>query len=301
MLKTPLVSFIVTSYNYSKFIEKTLDSIKNQDYENFEIIVVDDFSEDNSVEIIERYIQFNQDIRITFIKHTSNLGQMASMMDGLKVANGVFISFVDSDDMLLPDYTKINIKTHLSSSVAFTSSKIVEIDENDEVHTLNSISSANNQDLKIKKLEDLLNVDTENIKFEYVKEKRFGSWYWSPNSSAMYRKSVLEIMLLYDGYDKWHVCPDKFIFNILHLIGGSIVIDANLTARRLHKNNAGQADYVIGDTKYNNNKTTLINIDNNIKIKPEALNFILKNKNKFVKKFGTRGFYRIVFKIILPF
>ena len=47
MLKLPLVSFIVTSYNYEKYILKTLESIKNQTYKNFEINVVDDCSSDN--------------------------------------------------------------------------------------------------------------------------------------------------------------------------------------------------------------------------------------------------------------
>ena len=89
MLKLPLVSFVVTSYNYARFIEQTLDSIKSQTYDNFEIIVVDDFSSDNSVEIIEKFIQYNQDLRITLIKHDDNQGQLASMLDGLKISNGV--------------------------------------------------------------------------------------------------------------------------------------------------------------------------------------------------------------------
>ena len=300
MLKLPLVSFIVTSYNYGHFIEKTLDSIKNQSYKNFEIIIVDDFSCDNSVEIIEKYIQCNQDIRITFIKHETNLGQMASMLDGLKIAQGVFISFIDSDDCLNPSYAEAHLKVHLASSVAFTTSQIVEIDENDEIHTVHSSAIPdNNISTEIKSLEDLLKIDTENIKFKSVKARRFGGWYWAPNSSAMYRKSALEIIQLYKNTCSWRTCPDKFIFNLMHLIGGSILIEAPLTARRLHKNNAGQNNYVTGDKKYNNNKTSINNIQNNLKIRPETIKFLIKNKTKLTDKLGSRGFAKILFKALI--
>ena len=72
MLKLPLVTFVVTSYNYEKYILRTLESIKAQTYKNFEIIVVDDCSNDKSREIVESFISDNQDLIITLIKHEKN-------------------------------------------------------------------------------------------------------------------------------------------------------------------------------------------------------------------------------------
>ena len=297
MLKNPLVSFIVTSYNYAKFIGKTLESIKAQSYTNFEIIIVDDCSEDNSVEIAENFISANQDLRVTLTTHKENLGQLASMIDGLKIAQGVFVSFVDSDDILLKDYAKIHTNIHLSTSVAFTSSQIIEIDENDEIHTAYSISSPHEKDKdSLMSLEEILNANIDNIKFKKVKNKRFGGWYWSPNSSAMYRKSALDIILNYKNPEKWKVCPDKFLFNLMHLIGGSINIEIPLIAYRRHKNNAGSTGYVYGDKKYPSDKTTLTNIKNNINIRPETVKFLLSAKKAVVKDFGTRGFIKMLLK-----
>ena len=68
MLKFPLVSFVVTSYNYEKYILETLESIKSQTYKNFEIIVVDDCSKDKSCDIVEDFISNNQNLKITLIK-----------------------------------------------------------------------------------------------------------------------------------------------------------------------------------------------------------------------------------------
>jgi glycosyltransferase involved in cell wall biosynthesis len=72
MLKLPMISFVVTSYNYEKYILKTLESIKAQTYRNFEIIIVDDCSNDNSCKIIEDFISENQDLKITLIKQSSS-------------------------------------------------------------------------------------------------------------------------------------------------------------------------------------------------------------------------------------
>ena len=131
MLKLPLVTFVVTSYNYEKYILKTIESIKAQTYKNTEIIVVDDYSTDNSYKLLEQV----SDIKL--IKNEQNLGQLASMLKGLELAQGQFISFIDSDDVLMPDYAQNHIRAHLQTSVAFTSCQIIEIGENDEIHTMN--------------------------------------------------------------------------------------------------------------------------------------------------------------------
>lgn len=90
-LNLPKVSFIVITHNFSKFVCDCLNSIKNQTYKNFEIIVVDDCSEDNTVKIIEEFISNNKSFEISFIKNEKNLGQFSSFIIGLKQANGQFI------------------------------------------------------------------------------------------------------------------------------------------------------------------------------------------------------------------
>ena len=272
MLKLPLVSFIVTSYNYEKFLYQTLESIKNQSYKNLEIIIVDDNSGDNSVKVAEDFIAQNQDLRVILLTNEQNLGQLGSMLHGLRYANGQFVSFIDSDDMLLEDYAKVHIQTHLQTSVAFTSCRIVEIGENDEVHTFNSISSP-----KCENLKDLF--ETENAEFKILKHKRFGGWYWSPNSSAMYRKAAIEELLEYKNADKWRICPDKFVMNYAHLIGGSAVIFTPLLGYRRHNGNAGNCSLVTGNKKLISDKTTAINIQNNLKIRPEVIKFLWQQRN----------------------
>lgn len=294
MLKMPLVTFVITSYNYGRFITKTLESIKSQTYKNFEIIVVDDKSSDDSCGIVEKFIEQNQDLRVTLIRHNENKGQLAAMITGLKEARGQFVSFVDSDDVLIKDYAESHLRVHMAVSVAFTSCRIVEIDEDDNIHTCNSVSSPQNGHCEAKKLEEILNIDVENLDYKVLKNIRFGGWHWSPNSSAMFRKSAIEVLTNYDNAEKWRICPDKFLFNFANLVGGSAIIYAPLAAYRRHKNNAGDGAMICGGKKLHSDKTTLNNIKNNLKIRPETIRFILRNK----KYFGIRNTIQFILSIV---
>lgn len=287
MLKLPLVTFIVTSYNYEKYILKTLESIKAQTYNNFEIFVVDDCSTDNSCEKIEQFIAENQNLKITLLKQEKNQGQLATMLRGLRAANGQFISFIDSDDILLPEYTANHIRVHLETSVAFSSCQIVEIGENDEIHTLSSNASPHCENL------DAL-FAREKTSYKILKNKRFGGWYWSANSSAMFRKASIELLLNYKNTDAWRICPDKFLFNFAHLIGGSAIIYTPLIGYRRHKGNAGNCTMVTGDKRLHSDKTTKINIQNNLKIRPETIKFLWQER----KTLGYRNTLKFILKIL---
>ena len=210
------------------------------------------------------------------------------MIRGLKKAQGQFVSFVDSDDILFPDYAEKHIRVHLQTSVAFTSCQIAEIGEDDEIHTMSSISSPHCDNL------DKLFSDNE-PNYKILKHKRFGGWYWSPNSSAMYRKASIELISDYKNTDKWQICPDKFLFNFAHLIGGSAIIYTPLIGYRRHKNNAGNCTIVTGTKRLHSDKTTIINLKNNIKIRPETIKFLWQER----KKIGYRNVFALILKTFL--
>ncbi len=299
MLKFPLVSFVVTSYNYEKYILETLESIKSQTYKNFEIIVVDDCSKDKSCDIVEDFISNNQNLKITLIKHKKNAGQLAAMITGLKTSKGQFISFIDSDDVLSEEYAASHISVHLQSSVAFTSCTIVEIGQENEIHTIKSTASPSNKNIKLLKQisKNIENSEILEIPLEYeiLKNKHFGGWYWSPNSSAMFRKASIELIKDYKNTDAWRICPDKFLFNFAHLIGGSAIIYSPLVGYRRHNDNAGNCSLVTGDKRLHSDYTTEINIKNNLKIRPETIKFLWQER----KTLGYRNTLKLIFSTML--
>lgn len=101
MGKVVKVSVIIPVYNTGEKLRRCLESVLNQNYHDFECIVVDDGSTDISATIIDEYVQ--KDVRIKAV-HKKNGGVSSARNEGLKSASGQWIVFVDSDDSLLPDH-----------------------------------------------------------------------------------------------------------------------------------------------------------------------------------------------------
>lgn len=101
----PLVSIIIITYNSSKYILETLESAKDQTYQNIELIVSDDCSTDNTVEICRKWIECNKGrfIRTELVTSQNNTGISANCNRGLNAANGFWIKYIAGDDMLVID------------------------------------------------------------------------------------------------------------------------------------------------------------------------------------------------------
>ncbi|EGF1229169.1 glycosyltransferase family 2 protein [Campylobacter jejuni] len=94
----PKISIILPTYNVEPYIERALQSCINQTFEDIEIIVVDDCGSDKSIEIAKDYA--NKDERIKIIHNEKNLGLLRARYEGVKVANSLYIMFLDPDDYL---------------------------------------------------------------------------------------------------------------------------------------------------------------------------------------------------------
>lgn len=111
-----LVSIIMPNYNSASFIKETVDSVLAQKYQNWELIVVDDCSTDNSAEIIEQY----SDSRIHIIKNTVNSGAAVSRNSAIEAASGRWIAFLDSDDLWSPDKLTKHLKFMNENNCTFS-------------------------------------------------------------------------------------------------------------------------------------------------------------------------------------
>lgn len=101
-MNSPFFSVIVPTYNRAGFIHKTIQSILDQQFENFEVLVVDDGSTDNTSEIIQGIT----DARIHYFKK-ENAERAAARNFGVAKAKGSFVTFLDSDDLLLPNHLSV--------------------------------------------------------------------------------------------------------------------------------------------------------------------------------------------------
>jgi glycosyltransferase involved in cell wall biosynthesis len=93
------ISVLMPVYNGGAFLEEAMESILGQDYREFELIVINDGSTDNTEEIIQKL----SDNRIVYVRNEKNLGLIASLNRGLELAKGDFIARMDADDIALPE------------------------------------------------------------------------------------------------------------------------------------------------------------------------------------------------------
>lgn len=112
-----LVTIGVASYNHARYICETLNSILHQSYQNLEVIIHDDASKDESIEVIENWLRLHGDDRFRLIKNIENVGVCKSLNRIIDSSQGEYLAFIASDDRYLPDFV-MNRVHHLTSSSA---------------------------------------------------------------------------------------------------------------------------------------------------------------------------------------
>ena len=122
------VSIITPSYNTARFIEETINSVLNQTYTDWELIIVDDCSKDNTDEVVAKYT----DDRIIYIKNEKNSGAAVSRNRALREATGRWIAFLDSDDLWEKDKLQKQIDFMEKNGYAFSYTAYRKINEDSE-------------------------------------------------------------------------------------------------------------------------------------------------------------------------
>jgi len=127
----PTVSVITPVYNAEEFIKETIESVLNQTYEDYEYLLIDDCSTDNSADIVQSYAE--QDHRVKYIKLKENSGAAVARNTGLENAKGRFIAFIDSDDVWYPKKLEKQLRFMKENEEAFTYTKYEHISEYGQV------------------------------------------------------------------------------------------------------------------------------------------------------------------------
>lgn len=220
------VTVICSCYNHSSFVAESLNSVLNQSHKNIQLIVIDDFSSDNSVEVIKNFIEdFPQ---IIFIKNTNNLGVTKSFNNAMKFAKGEFIIDLAADDILLAKC----IQTQLE---AFNTSKLKNL----------AIVYGNAEFISEKGTHISYYFDVD-FNFKTINKRPFGDLYAVVISdktvicsvTAMVKKSVFDALngydenLTYEDFDFW--IRVSRIYNIDFI--DTVLVQKRIVPNSLHSN-----------------------------------------------------------------
>ena len=121
-----LVSIIMPSYNTAKYIAETVQSVLAQTYQDWELIIVDDCSTDDTDEVVKPFLS---DSRIRYLKNEKNSGAAVSRNRALREAKGKWIAFLDSDDLWMPEKLEKQIAFMEENGYHFSYTDYMEIDE----------------------------------------------------------------------------------------------------------------------------------------------------------------------------
>lgn len=125
------ITIITPSYNSSEFISETIKSVLLQSFSSWEMIIVDDCSSDNSVEVIESFVA--RDSRIKLIQLAENLGAAVARNKAIEAAQGRYVAFLDSDDRWLPCKLEKQLAFMQKNNYPFTYAAYEKVNENGEV------------------------------------------------------------------------------------------------------------------------------------------------------------------------
>ena len=197
----PKVSIIIPVYNGENYIRKCLDSILNQEYKDFEVIIVDDNSTDDSYSILQEYE--NNDKRITVIHQDKNTGVSSGRNMALDKATGDYIQFVDCDDYIVRDATKNFVRAIEKSDVDMVISHFYRV-----VGDVLSLKGDIDKNIMLSREEYV----------EYMAENP-ADYYYGVVWNKLYKREIIEKNnIRFDENTSW--CED-FIFNMEYLLNVS--------------------------------------------------------------------------------
>ncbi len=198
------VSIILPNFNSSATIQSTLNSIKAQTFENYECLIIDDKSTDNSIKIIKRVIK--NDNRFKIIESKINKGVSKTRNIGLANAKGRFITFIDSDDIWGKDFLSNNIELRKGKNIPISHSPYIRFKKtnqnNLEGALVNPPILIDKQNILIKNYLPLLAVFIDRdlvgpIKFRETRPEDYDLWIDLIKFNNFYSLSTLKISSFY--------------------------------------------------------------------------------------------------------
>lgn len=258
-LKQPLISIIVITYNSSRYVLETLESVKEQTWKNIELIITDDCSTDNTLEICNEWVEHNKNrfVRTEIISVQRNTGIPSNCNRGVKNSCGQWIKLIAGDDILLKTCIEVNLEyVSKNSDAKFVVSELLEINDNGRF-----IKNKKEKDIKEKMLRYFFHAKTAQAQL-----KAYVRWPVFLNAPSFFINKQLLIDI--DYFDE-----DYKIFDDMPLI-----YRVNTYGTTIHFNNEPTIKYRIHDKAISRNQLNNDARDN------EVLSIFKKYRKKNLQK-----------------
>lgn len=230
-MANPLVSVIIPNYNHARFLDERIQSVLSQTYQNFEVIILDDKSTDNSIDVINKY---KDDSHIThIIVNEENSGSPFKQWDkGFELAKGEWIWIAESDDSSEPQFLE-ELMAHVDDETSFAFCRSKRMDQH----------GAPVYEYWQDELKDSFTMDGQQFIDDYLRRKCI---VWNASSVIFRRDNVFQIPKDYMGFK---AAGDWLYWICLARLGNVSFVNTPLNRFRLHNTNTTQQSIQSGLVK----------------------------------------------------
>lgn len=242
----PLVSVIVTHFNYSDHVEDALLSLLDQTHENWECVVMDDGSDPAHVLAVEAIIERIKSPKITLVRMEENAGQIPAFFAGLSYTKGEFVCLLDPDDRYAETFIEAALAVHMNP---VTFCPIVSTDQQllTAAGTITGVYAGHNLRSQINGGHDdaIGRMHTGGLathQLLHIPADRPG-WHWTSTSAMMFRRAALHYLRPHKvlGYRR---AADSYLAQGAHLLGGTLFLDQPLVYRTVHASNSWLTEHI---------------------------------------------------------
>ena len=307
--KLPGISVVVTCYNCRDYIGDAVRSVARQTRRDFECVVVDDASTDDSAEVVRRTLDELDDPRFSQIRLEKNVGQTGATRRGLAATKGTFVCFLDSDDLWNPDFLERHLAAHLNESyaVGFTACNARLIDGQGKliagcVYWFGKERASADRDrafapidpARVPKLDPPSGTAHWQQQTPYrLYTKRVVHWVWVSTSSMMFRRSLIDLVFPEDD-ETFRLHMDFYVVVMAQMVAGSLLIDEALYSYRLHGRNGAADNPVLGGRLHLSSR----NWGNTYaEMLDRMLATLGRDRERFVTALGERQYRRLLLRM----
>ncbi len=306
--KLPKISVVVTCYNCRDYIGDAIRSVARQTLRDFECVIVDDASTDDSAAVVQQTLDELADPRFTHLRLDKNVGQTGATRRGLAATKATFVCFLDSDDLWNEDFLERHLAAHLNETyaVGFTACNARLIDGQgaliagcvywfgkDRARVDRDQAFAPIDPARVPKVDSAHGATWQSQTPYRLYTKRVVHWVWVSTSSMMFRRSLIDLVFP-DDDEAFRLHMDFYIVVMAQMVAGSLLIDEALYSYRLHGRNGAADNPVLGGRLHLSSRNWG---DTHGRMLDRMLTAMISNRERFIVALGDRQYRRMMLRM----
>ena len=306
--KLPKISVVVTCYNCRDYIGDAIRSVARQTLRDFECVVVDDASTDDSAAVVQQTLDELADLRLSLLRLDKNVGQTGATRRGLATTRATFVCFLDSDDLWNDDFLERHLAAHLNETyaVGFTACNARLIDGQgaliagclywfgkDRARVDRDQAFAPIDPARVPKVDSARGASWQSQTPYRLYTKRVVHWVWVSTSSMMFRRSLIDLVFP-DDDEAFRLHMDFYIVVMAQMVTGSLLIDEALYSYRLHGRNGAADNPVLGGRLHLSSRNWG---DTHARMLDRMLAAMIRDRERFILALGDRQYRRMLLRM----